>query len=377
MILKQILYLGHWIIKLERVKFYSCLNYAQKKSNKTRANIVLDIMYCVLKFKISIMEYFQFNFFQIGKEERANYVGTPFLEEYLIKMNPKSERHLLDNKLILIKTYAPFFKRSYATLTDLQANNDSVTKVLHNKSGKIVLKWMYGECGKRIEVLPVKGLDAQAIINYLSATGNDFIEECIIQHRDLMNLSPSGVNTLRIITQLNINDEVEILGTCLRISINSFIDNMSAGNIAAPVNTLTGVIEGPGVYFDITKPDEYNHPVTGVQIIGYKIPYWKESLQMAKDAALYNKKNRSIGWDIAVTDNGPDLVEGNLNWGKQLWQMPVKRGLKHLLFPQSRYVLSNSTENRVCLGDSPALFGQKENDNKYFAPKTMIRSLKV
>jgi hypothetical protein len=331
MILKQFLYLGHWIIKLERVKFYSCLNYAQKKSNKTRANMVLDIMYCVLKYKISIMEYFQFNFFQIGKEERAKYVGTPFLEEYLFKMNPKYARTILDNKLKFLETYAPFFKRSYATLPDLQANNDSVIKVLQNKSGKIVLKWMYGECGKRIEVMPVKGLDAKAIIKRLSATGNDFIEECIVQHRDLMNLSPSGVNTLRIITQLNNNDEVEILGTCLRISINSFIDNMSAGNIAASVNTLTGVIEGPGVYFDITKPDEYYHPITGVQIIGFKIPYWNEVIQMAKDAALYNKKNRSIGWDIAVTDNGPDLVEGNLNWGKQLWQMPAKKGLKPLI----------------------------------------------
>jgi hypothetical protein len=333
MLIKQILYLGHWIMKLDVPTFISFLNYAQKKSSRTKTGLLLDIVYSVLRYKISILEYFQFNFFLIKKEERKTYVGTPLHEEYMSKMNPKSESHILNNKLKLLETYAPFIKRSYATLADLQANNDSVAKVLHNKSGKIVLKWIFGERGMRIKVMSVRDLDSQAIIKCLTATGNDFIEEFVVQHRDLMRLSPSGVNTLRIITQLNNNDEVEILGTILRISINSPVDNWHAGNIAAPVNLSTGIIEGPGFYMDITKPDEYYHPITGVEIIGFKIPYWKESIQMAKDAALYNKKTRSIGWDIAITDNGPDLIEGNNGWDKVIWQLAAKKGLKSLIAP--------------------------------------------
>lgn len=339
MILKQILYLGHWIIKLDKAKFISCLNDAQRKSNRTKIGILLDIVYCVLRYKVSIMEYFYFNFFMINKDERIEYVGTPLLEEYQLKMNPKSERHILHNKLKFLKTYSPFIKRSYATLADFQSNNDSAQKLLHNKSGKIVLKSIFGECGIGIEVISVKGLNSQAIVQRLKVTGNDYAEEYIIQHKDLMRLSPSAVNTLRIITQLNRNDEVEILGLILRISINSVVDNMAAGNIAAPVNQSTGIIEGPACYKDITKPDEYYHPITGVEIIGFKIPFWIEALQMAKDAALYNKKNRSIGWDIAITDDGPVLIEGNNNWCKILWQLPVKKGLKHLIEP---YLLSKN-----------------------------------
>ncbi len=218
-------------------------------------------------------------------------------------------------------------------MADLQANNDSVAKVLQNKSGKIVLKWNSGERGLRIKILSVKDLDSQAIIKYLAATGNDFVEEYVVQHKDLMKLSPSGVNTLRIVTQLNKNDEVEILATILRISVNSAVDNWHAGNMAAPINLSTGIVEGPAYYMDITKPEENYHPITGVKIIGFKIPYWKESLQMAKDAALYNKKIRSIGWDIAVTDDGPDLIEGNNGWCKLMWQLPVKKGLKSLIAP--------------------------------------------
>ena len=333
MILKQIFYLGHWIIKLDRTTFSSSLNYAQKKSHKTKTAILLDIVYCVLTYKISIMEYFQFIFFLLGKEERKTYVGTPCLEEYLSKMNPKSSCSILNNKLKFLETYAPFIKRSYATLADVQARNDSLSKVLHNKSGKIVLKWTYGQCGLRIKVLSARDLDSEAMIKYLQETGNDFVEEFVVQNKDLMRLAPSGLNTLRIVTRLNSNDEVEILGTTLRISINASIDNWSAGNIAAPINPTTGIVDGPAFYKDITRPDEYRHPITNVEIIGFKIPYWKEALQLAKDAALFNKNNKCIGWDIAITDDGPELIEGNNNWCKVFWQLSAKKGLKSLLEP--------------------------------------------
>jgi hypothetical protein len=331
MILKQILYLGHWIIQLNWSTFSSYLTYAQKKSHKSKTAILLDIVYCVLKYKISIMEYFQFNFSVLGKEERKTYVGTPCLEEYLSKMNPKSARSILDNKLKFLETYAPLMKRHYATLADLRAHNGAGMKVLHNKSGKIVLKWMYGQCGLRIKVLSTGDLDSEGIVKQLQETGNDYAEEFVIQHKDLMRLAPSGLNTLRIVTRLNNNDEVDILGTTLRISINSSIDNWSAGNIAAPVNLSTGIVEGPAFYKDITKPDEYRHPITNIDIIGFQIPYWIQALQLAKDAALFNKKNRCIGWDIAITDEGPELIEGNNNWCKVFWQLSAKKGLKSLL----------------------------------------------
>ena len=48
-------------------------------------------------------------------------------------------------------------------------------------------------------------------------------------------------------------------------------------------------------------------------------------------AASEMPENSSVGWDIAITENGPELIEGNHNWCKLLWQLPVKKGLKHVL----------------------------------------------
>ena len=54
---------------------------------------------------------------------------------------------------------------------------------------------------------------------------------------------------------------------------------------------------------------------------------------MVKKAALEHPQNRSIGWDIVITENGPGFIEGNHDWCKLLWQLPAEQGLKSLLAP--------------------------------------------
>ena len=51
-------------------------------------------------------------------------------------------------------------------------------------------------------------------------------------------------------------------------------------------------------------------------------------IDLALTAARHQPQNRSIGWDIAVTPHGPGLIEGNHDWCKLVWQLPVGRGLK-------------------------------------------------
>jgi hypothetical protein len=224
--------------------------------------------------------------------------------------------------------YKNFIHHSFASLAEIENNAAATTEILSNKSGKIVLKNSFGQCGNGIEVVQAAEFNQQSLIDRLRKNGNDFVEEFVVQHPKLMELSPSGLNTLRVITQVNALGDVEILAARLRITINSAVDNLAAGNIAAPVNLTTGVVEGPGVYSDITKKDEAMHPVTKVSIIGFQIPFWNETITMITQAALANKQNRSIGWDIAITESGPELIEGNHDWCKLLWQLPVHRGLK-------------------------------------------------
>jgi hypothetical protein len=51
-------------------------------------------------------------------------------------------------------------------------------------------------------------------------------------------------------------------------------------------------------------------------------------MAMVKEASLLHPQNKSIGWDVVLTPNGPGLIEGNHDWCKLVWQLPVNKGLK-------------------------------------------------
>ena len=305
--------------------------YVTNKHNIAKISIWKNIIKSSLKYNISILDYFYFKFYELTNSEKEIYAGTGFMYEYQLLMNPKDKRELLENKLLFLEKYSKFINHKYSSKKEFLSNKSIANEILSNRSGKIVLKSSDGQCGEGINIIDIEKVNEDELLQKLHKTENDLIEEFIVQHDKLMELSPSGLNTIRIFTQLNKNDEVEILGTRLRITINSHVDNLAAGNIAAPINEKTGRVEGPGVYSDITKKDEFAHPITGVEIIGFQVPFWKESMQLVKEAALLHKENRSIGWDIAITNDGPELLEGNHNWCKLLWQLPVKKGLKRTL----------------------------------------------
>ncbi|MBE0675806.1 MAG: hexapeptide transferase, partial [Bacteroidales bacterium] len=199
-----------------------------------------------------------------------------------------------------------------------------------NNTGKIVIKNSTGQAGKEILIIETDGLTYDLLTKTMHSGNYDLAEEYIIQHPTMIKLSPSGVNTVRLITMVT-DGTTDILGARLRISINSPVDNLAAGNAAAPMDPLTGIVTGNAVFSDITKPDIKYHPVTGVKIPGFQVPFWPEIIDMVKKASVMAVNNRSVGWDIAITPSGPLLIEGNHNWCKLLWQLPVKKGLKNEL----------------------------------------------
>jgi len=325
------LYLAYYLKQLDKDKFDLFINYASRNSGLSRQLIIRDIIHSVFKYNISILEYFQFRFFELSHSERELWAGTGYMYEYQLKMNPKKQRHILDDKTLFYKNYGDFMIHKVADLKDLEENARLIDTVLKNPSAKLVFKVADGKCGAQVEVKDCEEFTPKNLLTFMRAQGYDLVEEFIVQHAKINGLSPSAVNTVRIITQLNQQDEVDILGCRFRISVDSAVDNMAAGNLAAPVDEKTGIVSGPGVYSDITKPDEVYHPITGVKIPGFQIPFWKSTIQLAKDAALLHPQNRSIGWDIVITDKGPGLIEGNHDWCKLLWQLPVKQGLKNIL----------------------------------------------
>ncbi|NDC29363.1 MAG: hexapeptide transferase [Bacteroidetes bacterium] len=327
--INRLLYFGYYVRHLDwdRLRIFQIYLKSQRGYSSIRQWIL--IFYHSVKYNISILEYYQFRFFEMSHAQKLNWAGTGHMYEYQKVMNPPSKRQILDDKREFYKFYREFFVHHVFSLNELLQDPVLVNKIL--ESQKLVFKVSNGKCGTSVRIISSAELGRNSFVSYMNKEGFDMVETFISQHPSLNALSPSAVNTVRIFTQLNNCNEVEILGCRQRISINSSVDNLAAGNLAAPIDESTGVITGPGVYSDITKEAVSIHPLTGVSIVGFQVPFWKECVQLATDAALKYKQNRSIGWDIVVTANGPGLIEGNHDWCKLVWQLPVNEGLKSML----------------------------------------------
>lgn len=331
--LKRTIYLGYYLKQLNFAQFWKFLKHASMWNLFLMIWLVIDSVWSVFKYNISLLEYFQFGFNQLNSSERNKWAGTGFMYEFQLNMNPKEKREILDDKRKFFVAYRPFIKQQMFSLADFEKSNTKEIweTALKEENVKFVFKQAAGKCGKGVAIFSSAELQGIDIRDFMLQNNYDLQEEFICQHSFLMSLSPSAVNTIRIFTQLDAQDNVNILGCRLRISLNSHVDNMAAGNLAAAIDEISGVVNGLGYYSDITKPPEEFHPVTNIRIPGFQIPFWNDALQLAKDAALFHKENRSIGWDIAISQDGPTLIEGNHDWCKLLWQIPVQKGMKNEL----------------------------------------------
>jgi len=328
--IKRTLYLGYYLKQMKWSLLKEFLSYTSKLTGKSKSHLLLASIRDVYKYNISILEYFQFGFYNKTQETKEEWAGTGTMYEFQKIANPPNERIILDDKRLFYKKYKEFFIHDLYSLEELK-QNPTIIDALLTKEKKVVLKEASGKCGAGVKICHTENLHSESLLKMMQEGEFDILETYIKQHSQMQKLSPSAVNTIRIFTQIRKGGQYEVLGCRIRISVNCEVDNLAAGNLAAPIDKKTGIINGPGVYSDITKAPESVHPITDVSIVGFQIPYWEEILTMVKIASLKHPQNRSIGWDVVLTENGPGLLEGNHDWCKLVWQLPVNKGLKYRL----------------------------------------------
>ncbi|MBF2055266.1 MAG: hypothetical protein IGS03_17595 [Candidatus Sericytochromatia bacterium] len=72
-----------------------------------------------------------------------------------------------------------------------------------------------------------------------------------------------------------------------------------------------------------------SHPDTGAALVGLQLPDFEQVLRLVKTAARRLPLVRAVGWDIALSAQGPCLIEGNDNWCVTI-QMTMRQGIRHL-----------------------------------------------
>lgn len=101
-------------------------------------------------------------------------------------------------------------------------------------------------------------------------------------------------------------------------------DNQHNGGIAYPVDLDSGCICGAGV--EVSGKRHFCHPQTGLMMAGREIPNWQELLLFVKKAALVVPQVRMAAWDVAVLEQGFEMIEGNDDGNPDVMQGPAAKG---------------------------------------------------
>lgn len=149
----------------------------------------------------------------------------------------------------------------------------------------------------------------------LKCGGKLLAERYLCQCREMAALAPHSLNTMRMITLCDEEGNVRYLRGFLRLGTGSApVDNWYAGGLAVKLNN-DGTLGAKGIYLDATKPDEERHPDTGVVFDGYRIPMFEQAVALVCRAHRVCPELPMVGWDIAMTETGPVMVEGNVKCG--------------------------------------------------------------
>ena len=155
--------------------------------------------------------------------------------------------------------------------------------------------------------------------------GKVLVQTRVIQHPEMQRLYPHSINTLRIVTIMK-NGKAKFFSSVLRIGANGqIVDNWAVGGIDVSVKS-DGTLSNYGYMKPPFGKRMTTHPNTNVQFGSFVVPYFKDALSFCE--RLHQKLNHiwAIGWDVAITPDGPLFIEGNDNWEITLHQLD--NGLK-------------------------------------------------
>ena len=97
------------------------------------------------------------------------------------------------------------------------------------------------------------------------------------------------------------------------------VDNWAHGGVAVGVNS-DGTLMKWGLYKPSYGTKTDRHPNSGVIFEEYRLPFWEETLALVKESHRKLSCIATIGWDIAITEMGPVVIEGNDDYDGALLQ---------------------------------------------------------
>ena len=316
-----------------------------------RIRIIFDYLKLYRLKGLTVDEYYEFEFEKRSQVFRDDFLGWEEQGYYLRILNPVKYYTLARNKylshLCLEEVGVPMPKllayyNKYCKEAKLQFGCDLLKLKAENKV-PFVIRATEASHGEGVffvvDVFKENDEVCFSLANGEKVLLNDFleckeeliVESVIKQTEQISRFNSSSINTIRFMTTLFPNGEAEIIATFIKIGrAGKSVDNAGdGGNVDVCIDVETGELKHAIQYDGWRKITEIDkHPDSGAHLNGVVIENWNE----IKSAVIKFQEKlpfvKAAGWDIAITDNGPIVIEVNDSWDR-IGQYFIRRGWKN------------------------------------------------
>lgn len=288
-------------------KYITCFRDFALKNSINPTALIADGIWCWFRYGCVLNQFIDGKFYKRKGFERKRILTYRKWGKLISKYNDKDYIHILQNKIDFNKYYKDYIGRDW--LYSKEMNISQFEEFVRCHGEELFVKPIDDNEGHGIRIINV---DKGNINSAFSKLHNEevLIEERLKQHKDMM-FSAQSVNTIRAYTVYDKKEKkAYILKTTLRAGIgDAIVDNSHSGGVSYEVDKGLGIIISSG--WSHSKGDVMIHPSTNIFMPGYQLPHWSKVTSLIVKAAEMIPNVQFIGWDVAIKEDGPVLIEGN------------------------------------------------------------------
>lgn len=268
-------------------------------------------------------EYFMFDFNHLSHAGRKEFVPNIQKDYFCDTVNNEYVVDLFTDKWIAYQHFAKYYRRDACQLQEWERDHEAAERFIGQHDAMIIkpTDWSFGD-GIQI----IRNATADQLKELLQKFTEGFVmEELIQQGREMAVLHPQSVNTVRI-TTLRVGDKTHIIYPFFKVGRGEdIVDNAAQGGIFGVIDIDTGVVTSA---CDKHGNRYICHPESGAQLVGFEVPKWNEAIALARELSTVVPEALYTGWDLAYTDDGWVVVEGNARGQFICFQTAEQKGFR-------------------------------------------------
>ena len=276
-----------------------------EKTGRNLFQVIADLVYSKLRYQCDIYDYTVGKFYRLSPKEREAFLTSGRTAPLYKRFNDRKSVPCVNNKSQFHQLYKEVAKRAWIHCGE--SNKDQVRAFIQQQ-GRVFAKPNIGTQGFGIAILQAQEVDEELLGKLCS---HHYLLEEVVEQDERMSFGGKSVNTLRVYTVIDRQGRIEVIKALLRVGVgDSVVDNFHQGGVVYPVDLSTGIVESMGSLSDF-EPVILIHPGTQQSVVGFHVPRWDEVLSTVRKAASITPSLRYIGWDVAITKTGIEIIEGN------------------------------------------------------------------